>query len=189
MSKPFLITGLPRSRTAWLSIAATTQGSICFHEPTADLGSFEALKTLWADDRYAFVGVSDSSLVMQLGRILREVAPRVLIVDRDPQDAERSWETYIEGQFGEFDVSGFMQRLHAELSAYGAHPLVEWVDYDDLENPTIVGDALSWLMPGLAFPKLEELMHMNVQVDRDWVVEKARAPHTNWHTDTSWKSR
>lgn len=189
MSTPFLITGIPRSRTAWFSVVTTTPKSICYHEPTSSLDSFEALRDLWADDRFPYVGVSDSSLVMQLGRILQEVEPRVLIIDRAPEEAARSFDCYMSGSGRNFRPHPICVALHEELQRYRAHPSVFWLDYDAVSDIEAVAEAIAWIIPDVTFPKLEELMHMNVQADRDWVIEKAKHPHTNWHLDMSWRSR
>ena len=37
----FLITGLPRSRTAWMAVAATDGTAVCYHEPTMHLARWD----------------------------------------------------------------------------------------------------------------------------------------------------
>lgn len=186
MTEKFLITGLPRSKTAWFSVLATFGQSVCYHEPTANLSCFEDLEALWGDDRYAYVGVSDSSLVMQLGRILSEIKPRVLIIERDPSDAARACEIYMAGCGYPLDATGLCNQFYMELERFRGHPLVRWLDYDATDEAHEIVGALNYLAPGMAFPKVSELMHMNVQVERNWVLQKAKEPHTNWHMDTSW---
>jgi len=59
----FLITGLPRSRTAWLSALFSTDNVLCWHEPLSKLGSYEAVKSMLDNIRgYSHVGISDSSV-------------------------------------------------------------------------------------------------------------------------------
>lgn len=186
MGQPFLICGLPRSRTAWLSVVASGPNSITWHEPTAHLLNFKALKTLWNDDRFAYVGVSDSALVMQLGRILAEIQPRTLIVERSIPDVMRSLDLYFAADIDQKKALKHCRTASAELERYREHPLTRWIDFDALGDVTEVRAALAWLAPDARFPKLDEMMHMNVQVDPDWVLAEARKPHTNWHLDTSW---
>lgn len=183
MSEPFLICSLPRSRTAWFSIVASGQQSLCLHEPTSYLTCFDDLRALWSDDRFEYIGVSDSALVMQLGRILREIGPRTLIIDRALEDVVRSIDCYLAPAGYRWDAKGHCKAARAELEKYREHPLVRWIDYDDLNDLDFVQAALAWLMPKATFPKLGELMHMNVQVDRDWVIDRASQPHTNWHLE------
>lgn len=166
---------------------ATTQKSICYHEPTARLRSFDELKALWSDDRFEYVGVSDSALVLQLGRILEEIRPRTIIISRPPEDVVRSFDLYMSGTGLRIAGQRHCEMAWPVLESYRSHPLVGWLDFDDAGDPQSVWEALHWLMPNAEFPKLLELMHMNVQVDRDWVLEEARKPHTNWHLDTSWR--
>jgi hypothetical protein len=188
MSKPFFICGLPRSKTAWMSVVASGQQSLCLHEPTANVESFEELTALWADDRFEYIGVSDSSLVMQMGRILSEIGPRTVIIDRDIEEVVHSINCYIAPAGYEWDSRAHCFAAQAELEKYRGHPLVSWVDYDDLKDIDFVEAVLKWLMPTATFPKLAELIHMNIQVDRDWIFERVQGMvHNNWHLDTSWQ--
>jgi len=187
MSQPFLIIGLPRSRTAWLSVAATTQKSICHHEPAAKMQNFEDLRLLWQDDRAEYIGIADSGLVWQLGRILEELKPRTLIVERAASASAYSLTQYFAPAFAEYDFTPLCDSGAEELAQYYKHPLVSTLHYSALNHYPSVHGALKRLMPNAAFPMLHDLMHMNIQVQRDYALEAAHRPHSNWHRDTSWK--
>lgn len=80
---PFFITGLPRSRTAWLSAVCSMAGAPCSHEGMAGFHSFEA----YAGARPAR-GDSDPSLLAFVPSILeRWPAARFVIVSRDDRSA------------------------------------------------------------------------------------------------------
>lgn len=85
MNPPFFITGLPRSRTAWLANLFTTGESLCFHEPAA------TVTELIARHPSVRVGVADSTAVFNFAAIA-DVYPEApwLFVERDPAEARRS---------------------------------------------------------------------------------------------------
>lgn len=183
MSQPFLITGLPRSRTAWFSVATLTDRSICTHEPTAITQSFEELRQLWVKSPFSRVsiGMSDSALGLQLGRILDEIGPRTLIVERDIREVEQS----LAALFSDVPMNwagavNYLDGLESELSKWKSHPLVKTVGFHDLDDVDVVTDALSWLVPDASWPDLRHVMSMNIQACRDHVLALAARPHSGW---------
>ncbi len=96
MVKHFFITGLPRSRTAWLSNLMTTGSIICLHEAT--LNEFVDVV---ASGNYTHVGMSNTNLY-EMGDVVGD-SP-LLIVERDIDEVHkwtqdycsRSFLTYIE---------------------------------------------------------------------------------------------
>lgn len=183
MSQPFLISGLPRSRTAWFSVATLTDRSICTHEPTAITQSFEELKKLWVEPKFPgiSVGMSDHGLGLWLGRILEEIGPRTLIVKRDIQQVEKSLaKLFVDVPMDWASAVRFLDALETELSKWKHHPLVKCVSFDDLDDHSVVTGVLSWLVPGASFPDLKHLMAMNIQARRDRVLSLVSKPHTGW---------
>ena len=182
MSTPFLVTGLPRSRTAWWSVVATTPQSICRHEPLKDSNTFEELSASWVVPKIDYVGVSDSGVVPVLGRILEEIGPRTLIVERPAGEALRSFENYMRG----FEFNRSAARLYFETSArmlrnFYDHPLVKVVKFADMSDPDCVAQAYRWLMPKNTWPVRFELLHINVQVDVGYVIREAMKAHSHWY--------
>ena len=102
-TQPFFVCGLPRSRTAWWSVVASTPYSVCLHEPAKDCKTFEELKERWLS-LPVYRGISDSGLAFQMGRIMQEIEPRTLIVDRDPNDVLASFRRYWGRPFDEYQV-------------------------------------------------------------------------------------
>lgn len=184
MSRQFLISGLPRCRTAWLSVATTTAQSFCHHEPVPDLESFEALQALWRPLLGQSVGISDSCLSLQLERVLEVVSPRVLLVERPIEDILRSFRGYMAGLLHGFDYNigrEYLLELQAQIDRFRGHPLVRTMAFEDLTDYDKTLETLSWLVPGTDFPDLRSLMHMNIQVDRVYCLERANQPHNGWH--------
>lgn len=182
MSEPFLIVGLPRSRTAWWSIATTTPQSVCRHEPLKDCNSFEELAALWTDPKIDYVGVSDSGLVPVLERVLEEIKPRTIIIERPAAEALRSFENYFSGHAYDHDkVRVYFETSARMLRSFHAHSLVKVVGYADLSNPDVVSGAYQWLMPKNEWPFRFDMMHLNVQVDPAYVAREAVKPHSHWY--------
>lgn len=166
MDIPFLITGLPRSRTAWMSIVASMgPASICFHEPMLALGSWREAKKLWADDAYKFVGISDSGAGFHLAEIMRDIRPRTLIIERLRADVDVSLRILSDVQTNYCDL------LSARLEEFKSHPLVKVVAFADLTDTSTVMECLDWLMPSLTFDrrKIDQMQAMNIAVDMDRV--------------------
>jgi len=175
MSKPFFITGLPRSRTAWFATIATTAISICHHEPTA--GSLEPALKLWrGDSSYPYTGISDAALGLHLGRILSELRPQTLVIRRPIQEVAYSMFRYTDG-WVDLDHRKLGEHLHAvemQLDKFATHNRVLTIDYNSLHSTEVVKDCLAWLIPGCKPINLEQLMHMNIQSDVRYNVARAR---------------
>lgn len=62
-SKPFIITGLPRSRTAWLSVLFACNGVKCIHDASG-YNSEDELIELIASDSNSMYGIVDSGLLI-----------------------------------------------------------------------------------------------------------------------------
>ena len=179
MSTPFFITGLPRSRTAWFSVATSTPESVCHHEPTAWLSDWPELVRLWTESKFRYVGISDSGLGMLLPSILDELRPRTLIIRRSVDQVETSL-----NQFG-ISSPRLRRRLEAlqdMLRIYEDHPLVRVIPYEELDY-WAVSDAIDWLTPGTSQPMLHQLMHLNIQSDLGYNVEMAHGVNEWWVPD------
>lgn len=183
MSRQFLIAGLPRCRTAWLSVASTSARSICYHEPSANVSSFEQLEALWQPKFGQSIGISDSAMTMQLERITETIKPRILLVERPLPELLTSFRKYLADSPIEFDyeVGGdYLMGLQAEIDRFRTHPLAKIVKFSALDDYETVRDMLAWLVPGADFPDLASLMRMNIQVKREYLFEQMTRPHNRW---------
>lgn len=175
MFAPFWITGLPRSRTAWFAEAMRGARSSCFHELTAETRSFAEFKARWlsgADQQHR--GNSDSGCGLHIARIMDEIAPRTLIVERPIDEVERS----LKALLGVDPPRRDLERLQEAL-AY-SHPLIKRVRFSDLADRHALVEAVEWLLPGHG-EAAGRLADVNIQVTRDYAAHLARTPHTLWH--------
>ena len=176
LTNPVLITGLPRSRTAWLSIAASMMGNaICLHEPVRDCATWQESLGTWRRSGYAYSGISDHAMGFHLPHILCEYKPNTLVIHR------RQTDVYSSLRGIGVDAPGYLEVLSARIGRCLRHPLVMQVDYDELRDPHTLMDCLEWLMPGSRpdIRKAEMMVRMNVQADIGMLHEDvARIGHT-----------
>lgn len=169
---PFWITGLPRSRTAWFSVAMRGPDCDCAHELTASARDFADLKRQWL----ARQGNADSACGFHVARILREIVPRTLVVERPIADVLASLERLFAQPMAH--LAPMLERLQDALSI--THPLIKRVRFDDLNDRDAVIDAADWLVPGHG-ETAAELMAMNVQVTAAHLRALANLAHSHWH--------
>ena len=163
MSSPFLITGLPRSRTAWLSVFCSGSGSICYHEPIGGIREISDLEAIYQSDYYKFDGNADSGLGFFLDWILKNIQPRTLIVERDPAEVVESL-----ARLG-LPRTNFPDLLNAALRPFKDHPLVMWVPYEALNVKRVMQKIYWHLMPGQAFDeeRYDLLAKMRIEPDAE----------------------
>lgn len=184
MSGRFFITGLPRSRTAWFAVATNTPTSVCFHEPTARLNSFEDLREFWAPKFGVDIGISDSCLAPLAERIVEELQPRTLVVERPFEDVLRSYINYAARagiSVNEAKIRRFAGAAIEALENIKASPVVKTVQFAALDDYTEVLSAMRWLLPNRDLPDLRTLMTFNIQVAAKHIRAMATKPHNSWH--------
>lgn len=123
-------------------------------------------------------GVSDSGLAFQLPRVIDELAPRTLIVDRDPGDVLASFRRFWGKPFDEQAVEMLLADAHGALSRFFAHPLVRVVKFEALNDYDTAQECYRWLMPGNPHPLRRDLFNMRVNVSRESAEVQS---HTLWH--------
>ena len=157
----FMVTGLPRSRTAWLSVLLTGERSMCYHEPSSRMSELSDLFSIYAQEYYDYVGVADSGLGFFIDRILEEFAPRTLIVERPLSEVEQSL-----AEFG-LPASNYCELLKEKLEAVSSHPLVMRVPFGALDDWRWVQQIHWHLVPGLNFDetRFHELAKMQIETD------------------------
>lgn len=153
------------------------------HEPVAHCQSFDQLRREW-EKPFEFVGVSDSGLMFQLGKILAEISPRTLIIKRPIDDVVRSFERYLDGvEFDPLAMRRMLSRIDHCADQFKTHPLVKTVSFDALRDWTVVEDCYRWLMPNNPHKPSRELQHTNIQVEIGHALAQMRKPHTQWHLE------
>jgi hypothetical protein len=157
MTNRFFITGLPRSRTAWLAAFMTSGNAICLHEP-------RHWRDMWAHDGARHVGISDSGLGFQLKAIINEFAPRILIVDRPIEEVEASLAALRIG----IPRTNFCEILHKSLSGFNSgESNILRVPYHLLSDMRTMQKIFWHLTPGEAFDegRFLAMKDHNIQID------------------------
>lgn len=145
LAKNFLVTGLPRSRTAWMAAFLSTGNSICFHEPLKKLSDISELPEALRSVNHSYVGASDSGAGYFLPWIMKNSPMPILIIDRDERDVTESMQSI------GYQMGNAIELLSDRLHAAKCHPDVMWVTFDSLDNNRIMQKIWWHLMPGSAF--------------------------------------
>lgn len=167
----FLITGLPRSKTAWMSaVASSVAGAMCFHEPMKRFKSWECCFEVW-QEKYLHVGIADAHMGFHLASVIERANPKILVIRRDLDQVKASLEALGGPQ------TNYPDLLAQALDQFMAHPNVAWVTFDALKSIDIVKQCLQFLMPGCLIDdnRIRELLDVNIQVDMERVWDCAFA--------------
>jgi hypothetical protein len=156
-SERFLITGLPRSRTAWWAVVSGAE-----HEPIAHNGGLNG----WGWRKEG--GISDSYAAFALHALLATYEMPTLIVERPVADVSQSLWRYLGNHENHVDVRMVTSMLAAWKDTLDAETpyaaLIKRVRFKDLNDIAVVRECLDWLGVNEP-PHLEQLMHFNIQSD------------------------
>ena len=158
--RKFIITGLPRSRTAWMSVAATTEVVHCEHEPYSWYKDLSSLASYWAEGPYEAKGVSDSVLGFDLAKLLEDPELRVLVLWRNVDEVQESLAKLIGKKLA------LVYSLANTLALYKGHPRVDFLAFEDMDDTRMICRAL-FRLTGVLYnaPRIDELQRMNIQTD------------------------
>lgn len=157
----FFITGLPRSRTAWLSLFFTQRTSLCIHDAMRYVDSPKALRTYLEKKtkrHHKFIGVSDSSLASILPDLAGEfkflwedgTAARMALVQRPMDDVGAALDK-VTG-VGVPKGAALTNKLLRLVSRNRALPgCVPRYSFDELDSPVTMQRMQRFLLPGIPF--------------------------------------
>ena len=157
MPKRFFITGLPRSRTAWMASFMTSGNAVCLHEP-------RNWAAMWNHDGAQHVGIADSGLGFQLQNIIDTYEPQVLIIDRPKDEVEASLAALNTG----LPRTNFVEILHKALSKFNSgEKNILRVPYHLLSDMRTMQKIFWHLTPGEAFDegRFMSMKDLNIQAD------------------------
>lgn len=159
----FLVTGLPRSRTAWMSAFLSTENSICQHEPTAFMNSVDDIVKFYKAWPHKFVGASDSGMGMWIDWVLGIIKPKTLIIERSLTDVEQS----LEDMKLPVPATNYCDLLLGKLLTVKNHPLVLWVPFDALNEQRVMQKIWWHLLPGEPFDeqRYRRMCNLNITVN------------------------
>lgn len=151
--KPFLISGLPRSRTAWLSVFFSHFPSQCMHEGLAKFGGDLTRMVGEMSEFVSPIGDSDSALTLHADEVIKAAADgkvRLAVIDRDVASVYKSLSHFLEGSgYDATTVLGHAYEGHKKiLNSEHAHI----VKFADLEDEQTVRDLHAFLLPNVEFP-------------------------------------
>jgi hypothetical protein len=159
----FFVTGLPRSRTAWMAAFLSTGETLCLHEPEYRLQAIEELPALLDSTFYRHFGVSSSGLGFFTKWIIDNMQARVLVIDRDIGEVEDSLK-----KLGiPIDRFLYCRLLQERLQEIRDHPMVKWISFPSLQHRRVMQEIYWWLMPGCAFDedRWQQFNGFNIEVD------------------------
>ena len=173
-AKPFLITGMPMTGTAWLSAFLTTGTSIVYHEPLGRLGNLDEIADLYRSNFYKFVGVSDTGIGLFLDWMMEHVRPRTVILDRPIEE--------IESELGKIGLArtNYLELLHDSLMKHRSNPEVLVVPYEATHNKRGAEKIYWHLCPGEAFDEVRfaEFLRYRIEID---IVSNAKIAIERWN--------
>jgi hypothetical protein len=147
---PFFITGLPRSRTAWLANFFTTDHSFCYHD-ISRVGSVWSILESTSSD---FVGDSDSGLLTLVDSLLiRYPMARWLFLHNTVDRATKSFERYftVDNEYPGTKESNIREAMEIAKQLYDiavqkVNNKME-IEVDELDNFQTVKQVWQWLLP------------------------------------------
>jgi hypothetical protein len=161
----FFITGLPRSRTAWLASFFTGNNSFCYHEMLRISSGFEDGIKKMLNRKEMYVGNSDSSLPIwmdKIDHILRD-SP-IVIIERDVNEISDSL-TNLFGQDFERALDKTLEGIEIIKNKYNYIS----IDYNELNNQSCLETLCNFCTPKLNFDKdkFETLKTINISLNKN----------------------
>ena len=118
--KPVVITGLPRSRTAWFSAYLTQGHVLCYHEAAKDKLSLQPVV------KYTHIGDSSSGYVLTPEWVEEQPEHNIVVIHRPIDDVIESL-----AYLGVHDVRSHLQDMNDKLNALKALH-VPWSRIDEM---------------------------------------------------------
>lgn len=162
---PFIVTGYPRSGTAWYSNFLTCSGALCWHEGSA-YGAAAGLWLYGAENR----GISDSMVTMKTRLIEENPDSPVVLIKRDKGEAKASLLKWFGSEINNIDrLFGELERKFEWLESRSGTmvvPFAEAFEMDTLER------VWKYCLPKLPFDKTraEFLRALNVQQNLNYIL-------------------
>lgn len=152
MNSRFLVTGLPRCRSAWIAALLTAHGAPCLHEPAVAYGRRVSLKEIF-DDGYRGIVYPCAALEYRA-----ELAPAftgrpVVIVDRDEHESRAELERWSDMHFDDAKWAAAVEANNSIAHAFD----VRRVRYADLDKFEIVDRMVRYLTGDSLDPRVFKL--------------------------------
>ncbi len=171
MNQRFIVTGMPFTPMAWLALFLKVDRSICYCEPNLGIKDISEIGDKLTSEFYRHMGMAGTGLGFFLPQIIQEVGPKILIIDRSPEEVNATL-----AQLGVPD-SDYAEKLHRRLQSVHGHPSVMWVKAEALQHRRTAEKAFFHCLPGEAFDqeKFEVMSKFMVEVDPRYATRAAIA--------------
>lgn len=160
-NRNFFITGLPRSRTAWMAAFMSTGNTHCFHDLLADCEPSGMRAKM--NCRARWVGDSDSALTF-FNKEVNQEFPKApwLVIHRKSSEVQASLNR-VEGVPCSEDLMHRMETLLSETKRV-VNPMI--ARFDQLDDEGTMREIVAHLCPGMEFNKerFELFKLMNIQI-------------------------
>lgn len=160
-AKPFMITGLPRSRTAWMAAFMTFGKVICTHEPIKTLSDKVQIPELFKSEYHTHIGISDSTAGFFMPEIMELVRPATVIIVRPRHEVKASMK-----EIG-LPCDRQIDMLCEELGIFKSHPDVITVAYDKLNDIRTMSKIWFHCLPGVPFDEERFANFKNLHIEAD----------------------
>ncbi|CCG40161.1 GNAT family N-acetyltransferase [Magnetospirillum molischianum] len=160
MTAPFVVFGLPRSRTKWLSVFLSYGPWVCCHDSLLGLSNIEGLVKLLSAPN---TGLSETAMAFA-APVIRKLFPEVRFVvvrRRDLEDVRTSMEAV-----GLHYPDGLLEQMAVHLDAVSALPGTLTVSFEDLRDEDACRSVFEHCL-GLPWNRgwWEALADQNIQID------------------------
>jgi len=165
----FVITGMPRTGTAWLSVFLTYRDTVCRHDLFSAEGVSAGARRL-EEDVFGAYGVADCGAVVCLERVrARWPDAQWVVLTRDAEECRDS----VRRAFGfDHDLTEHARLVGAAVSALGASALVvPFEQVFDRADEIAAHCDIRWRPDGA---RTEELRRMNIQVRPQALFDRLR---------------
>ena len=179
MSKPFIILGMPRSMTAWLSCFLTCGPVFCQHELSGKLDSAKEIADSIRQQPFPFSGLADPGALM-IWRELTEILPdaTLIYVRRNTRDSQDSLARV--GRVQSVLLSGRYDHLNVSASdfLYRAEPKI--IEFHDLQHEHWLRKLWEWCAGDTPLPEshLRKMMTIRATQKDEIIQAAANTPQT-----------
>lgn len=177
--KPFIILGMPRSMTAWLSCFLTCGPVFCQHELSGKLDSATEIADSIKKQPFPFSGLADPGALM-IWRELTELLPdaTLIYIRRSSTDSQRALANV--GGVEPFLLSERYDQLNLRASdfLYRAEPKV--LEFHDLQQEPWLRVLWGWCAGSTPLPEghLTKMMSLRVTQKDEIIQTAANRPQT-----------
>lgn len=171
----FFITGLPRSRTAWLANLFTYKNSYCFHE-LSRIGAdpFQMLQKLRSRTE-AHVGTSDQLAPYYIDFMAERLDDfRIVVIKRPKIECKISIANWL--GHADYEVEHKIDELEKKIEVMQSTYETKEILYNDLNHPNVIKELWYHCVPSITFDedRFDMLNEFNVQLIKEKYLPKLK---------------